>query len=170
MQIGFHETARQAILRDPKFRGGDYDPQDPPTDGLALARMLGHLTYLSPESFKSKFGRERRDDGVFQVASYLQHQADGFTKRFDANSYLCMSNALDQYEWLGPGSSNVQFLSVGFSSDWFYPPSQTLEIHELAESKGCRSGFEEVDLPFGHDSFLLDGDIQARYLARFLIE
>lgn len=168
MQIGFHETARQAILRDPKFRNGDYDPQDPPTDGLALARMLGHLTYLSPESFERKFGRERRADGVFQVASYLQHQAHGFTRRFDANSYLAMSNALDEYEWLGPGSSNVQFLSVGFSSDWFYAPSQTREIHELAQSKGCCSQFEEVDLPFGHDSFLLDGEIQARHLSKFL--
>lgn len=176
MQIGFHETARQAILRDPAFKNGDYEPSDQPVNGLALARMLGHLTYLSSESFESKFGRKLQDKErieytwkpEFQVENYLRYQAEGFTKRFDANSYLHISRAMDYFSLDNLDGSQSEYLFAAFTSDWFYPPSQSRELHELALAAGRPSQFLEVDLPYGHDAFLLDGEIQAAALAQFL--
>ncbi len=176
MQIGFHETARQAILRDPDFCGGDYYESGQPNQGLALARMLGHLTYLSSESFENKFGRRLQDKSEieytwapeFQVESYLRYQAEGFTKRFDANTYLHISRAMDYFALEGFAGSTSEYLFAAFASDWFYPPSQSRELHEMAQAAGCKSRFLEVDLPYGHDAFLLDGEIQAKALADFL--
>ncbi len=174
MQIGFHETARQAILRDPAFKNGDYEDQ--PDNGLALARMLGHLTYLSSESFESKFGRRLQDKEKieftwkpeFQVESYLRYQAEGFTKRFDANTYLHISRAMDYFSLDSFAGSQSEYLFAAFSSDWFYPPSQSRELHKMALEAGRPSQLLEVDLPYGHDAFLLDGEIQAAALAGFL--
>ena len=176
MQIGFHETARQAILRDPNWRGGHYYDSDPPTNGLAIARMLGHLTYLSPESFERKFDRRLQDKAKpeytwqpeFQVESYLRYQAEGFTRRFDANTLLYFLRALDYYDLQTLRGSNSEYLFACFTSDWFYPPSQSRELQELALEAGCKSTFLEVDLPYGHDAFLLDGEIQAEALQEFL--
>ena len=176
MQIGFHETARQAIMRDPNWNSGDYYGGDPPNGGLAVARMLGHLTYLSPESFEMKFGRRLQDKNAFdftfqpefQVESYLRHQGEGFTKRFDANTLLYFLRALDYYDLESLQGSSSKYLFACFTSDWFYPPEQSRELHEMAHKAGCKSTLVEADLPFGHDCFLLDGEIQARALAEFL--
>ena len=176
MHIGFHETARQAILRDPQWRGGDYLPHKQPADGLAVARMIGHLTYLSPAAFETKFGRrmvETKEHStcslpVFQVESYLKHQGEGFTKRFDANSFLSISRAMDQYDVPHLKGAKSEFLFASFTSDWMYPPALSEELHQMALAAGCRSRHVIADLPFGHDSFLLDGEIQARALSEFL--
>lgn len=171
MQIGFNEAGRQAIQRDPHWRGGDYALAEPPTQGLAVARMIGHLSYLSEHSFTAKFGRDRRDDtGQFQVESYLAHQADKFVRRFDANSYIVLSRAIDDYDGREWHRSEVRYLFTSYTSDWLYPTSQSLEMLQLARAAGCAAWHDEIDLPFGHDSFLLDGEFQAASVRRFLAD
>ena len=176
MQIGFNEAGRQAIMRDPKWRGGDYPPDDPPTDGLALARMLGHLTFLSDAAFELKFGRrfqgKDRPDyrlGVeFEVESYLSHQGDRFTRRFDPNSQLVLTRAIDYFQLDSLEPSDSSYLFVSYSSDWIYPPSQSVRLDRLARDAGCPSRHVEIDLPHGHDAFLLDGEIQGALVRKFL--
>jgi len=176
MQIGFHETARQAIMRDANWNGGDYYDGERPSAGLAVARMLGHLTYLSAASFEQKFGRRLQDktsleftfDPEFQVESYLRHQGDRFTKRFDANTLLYFLRALDYYDLQTLKGSRSEYLFACFSSDWFYAPVQSRELHEMALAAGCKSRLVEADLPFGHDCFLLDGEAQGKALQDFL--
>ncbi len=175
MQIGFNETARQAILRDPKWQGGDFPAGDPPRDGLAVARMLGHLSYLSDTAFTRKFGRDRTasplygQDGApkFQVESYLAHQGGKFTSRFDAGSLVALSRAIDAYE-SGPFAPGPDYLILSWSSDWLYPTRQSEEIRDWALQAGARARHREIEAPFGHDSFLLDGQEQAAELAAFL--
>ncbi len=178
MQIAFNEVARRAVQRDPKWRGGDYPLEDQPSDGLAVARMLGHLTYLSPESFERKFSRRLQGKsrveytlGVeFEVESYLKHQGEKFTKRFDANSLLVLTRAIDYFELRGLSRSRSSYLFVSFTSDWIYPSSQSQALAEMAWSAGLHAEHRVIDLPFGHDSFLLDGTHQARLVERFLRE
>jgi homoserine O-acetyltransferase/O-succinyltransferase len=171
MQIGFNETARQAIRRDPKFRGGDYPAEDPPRDGLAVARMVGHLSYLSEAAFQHKFGREvHPEKGIFQVESYLNYQGDKFNARFDANSLIVLTEAIDAYALPSLEASTAEFLFVSFASDWLYPPHQSAELHALAQAAGCTSRYENIDLPWGHDAFLLDGEIQGAYVREFLTD
>lgn len=168
-QIGFNETARQAIRRDPRFRGGDYSPEDPPKDGLAVARMVGHLSYLSEAAFQHKFGREiHPDKGIFQVESYLNYQGDKFNARFDPNSLIALSEAIDAYELTSLEGSTAEFLFVSFASDWLYPPHQSAALHQMALAGGCSSRYENIDLPWGHDAFLLDGEIQGAFVREFL--
>jgi len=169
LQIGFNETARQAVMRDPKWAGGDYDPADPPNAGLAVARMVGHLSYLSEVSFDRKFGRniqEGRDQ--FQVESYLNYQGDKFTHRFDANSLIVLSRAIDRYERTSLVGSASEYLFTSFTSDTLYPSHQSRHLDRLARDAGCPSTWREIDLPFGHDAFLLDGDIQGAWARAFL--
>lgn len=169
MQIGFNEAARQAILRDPKWQGGDYPLDDGPDQGLAVARMIGHLSFLSEMSFETKFGRRLQDKSAFdyswrpefQVESYLSYQGDKFTKRFDANSLLVLTRAIDYFERATLQGSTSKYLFTSFTSDWLYPSHQSERLHRLAIEAGCESAWVDVDLPFGHDSFLLDGDRQA---------
>lgn len=176
MQIGFHETARQAILRDPNYRGGNYGSANPPAHGLALARMLGHLTYLSSDSFERKFARNLQDkeqyeygwNPEFQVESYLNYQADKFTSRFDANTFLRYSKAVDYYDCQSLAASSTEYLFACFTSDWLATPIQSEHLHNLALSANCRSQLLTVDLPYGHDSFLLDGEHQGEALRAFL--
>lgn len=176
MQIGFHETARQAILRDPNYYGGNYEPSTAPVQGLALARMLGHLTYLSADSFERKFARKLQDKETFdydwgpefQVESYLNYQADKFTSRFDANTFLRYSKAVDYYECSSLQGSKSEYLFACFNSDWLATPAQSRQLHGMAQSAGCKSEILEIDLPYGHDSFLLDGEIQGDAVRRFL--
>jgi len=175
MQIGFNETARQAILRDPKWSGGDYPATDPPVQGLAVARMLGHLSYLSEAAFESKFGREMTPDEVrsqgerprFQVESYLRYQAEKFTKRFDAGSLVALTRAIDAYDLraLAPGP---EYLFLSWSSDWLYPPSQSERLLQMAEEAKARASYAAIHSPFGHDSFLLDDQEQAAAVNRLL--
>jgi homoserine O-acetyltransferase len=149
----------------------------PPKDGLSIARMIGHLSYLSDVAFEFKFSRRRQvprmeDRGgraeVFEVESYLSYQGDRFNDRFDANSLVMLSNAIDGYDCRSLAGSNTEFLVVSFTSDWIYPPAQSKEIHEAAVDAGCRSEWHNLDLPGGHDSFLLDGTHQGELFRSFL--
>ena len=176
LQIGFNETGRQAVMRDPKWQGGDYDPGDPPSDGLAVARMVGHLSYLSESSFQQKFGRrlqegspgQGRSQPQFQVESYLSYQGEKFTKRFDANSYLVLTQAIDRYECDSLQRATCGVLLTSFTSDWLYPSWQSAELQQMAVQAGLRCEWADIDLPYGHDSFLLDGEGQARAVRQFL--
>ncbi len=178
MQIGFNEVGRQAIMRDPKWNNGDYPLNDPPSNGLSVARMLGHLTFLSESAFESKFSRRLQGKSLpdyhlgveFEVESYLSYQGDKFTKRFDANTQLVLTRALDYFEWKDVARANADFLCVSYTSDWIYPTGQSLEIERLAKSAGKRVQRVEIDLPYGHDAFLLDGELQGDLLRSFLAE
>lgn len=176
MQIAFNEAARQAILRDPKWRGGDYPLDDGPTQGLAVSRMIGHLSFLSEQAFASKFsrrlqGKDRPDYhlGVeFEVESYLNYQGDKFTRRFDANSMLVVTRAIDYYDLQSLDASQSEYLFISFTTDWLYPSHQSGRLLQMAEEAGCAARHLEIDSPLGHDAFLLDGDLQGRALTEFL--
>ncbi len=176
MQIGFNEAGRQAIMRDPKWSGGDYELTDPPSEGLAVARMIGHLSYLSEESFASKFGRRLQDKARFEydhrhefaVESYLSYQGDKFTRRFDANTYIVLTRAIDYFELADLKHSESEYLFTSFTSDWIYPSHQSQELHEMARVAGCRSTWVDVDVSMGHDAFLLDDVGQAKAVRDFL--
>lgn len=180
MQIGFNEAARQAVMRDPNWRGGDYYDGEPPADGLAVARMIGHLSYLSESAFHQKFGRLIQDEAPrettrpayepperFQVESYLNYQGDKFTHRFDANSLVVLSRAIDDYACDSLEGSSTRYLFVSFASDWLYPSHQSQDLHALAQIGGCESEWVEIDLPYGHDAFLLDGEHQGAHVRRW---
>lgn len=173
--IAFHEVGRQAIMADPAWAQGDYDPAGPgPAKGLAVARMAAHITYLSEEGLTAKFGRQlqNRDaktfgfDADFQVESYLRHQGLAFTDRFDANSYLYITRAMDYFDLAEEhggrladafaGSAAVRFCLVSFSSDWLYPTAESRRIVHALNAVGAPTSFVEIDSPFGHDAFLLD--------------
>ena len=175
MQIALNEAGRQAILRDPLWSNGDYGHEEP-ANGLSVARMIGHISFLSDASFEAKFGRRLQDKESFsysfgpefQVESYLSYQGDKFTSRFDANSFLYLTRALDYFERTSLAGSTTQYLFVSFTSDWLYPSHQSETMHALARSAGCESVHHVIDLPFGHDAFLLDGDLQGEVVRRFL--
>lgn len=170
MQIGFNETARQAVIRDPKWLGGDFPADDPPADGLAVARMVGHLSYLSEGAFQQKFGRSLQDgsDSLFQVESYLNYQGDKFTQRFDAGSLVALTKAIDRYSLESLSPASCRFLFTSFTTDWLYPSHQSQELHEMAEAAGLTSKWQDIDLPYGHDAFLLDSEVQAMAVREFL--
>lgn len=176
LQIAFNEAARQAVIRDPKWRGGDYPQDDPPSGGLAVARMIGHISFLSEAAFAVKFGRKLQGKEAFeytlspefQVESYLNYQGEKFTKRFDANSLIVLTRAIDYYERSSLEGSRSKYLITSFTTDWLYPTSQSIFLEEMAKRAGCEVERFEIDLPFGHDAFLLDGEQQAYRLSRFL--
>lgn len=185
MQIGFNEAARQAVMRDPRWNGGDYSDADPPDGGLAVARMIGHLSFLSEQAFASKFGRRRQPpspsvaqagaargkaDSPFQVESYLSYQGEKFTKRFDANSMIVLTRAIDMYERPTLRGSESSYLFTSFTSDWLYPSHQSAELHEMALAAGRPSKHADIDLPYGHDAFLLDGQRQGEVVGQFVLE
>ena len=171
--IAFNEVARQAILSDPDFRDGDYAAFDVvPKHGLGLARMVGHITYLSDDAMGQKFGRELRADELkydlksveFQVESYLRYQGQEFSQRFDANRYLLMTKALDYYDPARAHQGDLartlepvqaRFLVVSFSTDWRFPPSRSRELANALISARKHVSYVEVDAAQGHDAFLL---------------
>ncbi|MDI6895841.1 homoserine O-acetyltransferase MetX [Methanocella conradii] len=176
--IAFNEVGRRAIMSDPNWNSGDYYGGEPPTKGLALARMVGHITYLSDESMQQKFGRRLKDkerygydfSTDFQVESYLQHQGDAFVKRFDANSYLYITKAIDYFDLKKNGSLDeafravkARFLVISVTSDWLYPPYQSKEIVMALSSSGVDVSYAEINSIYGHDAFLLEGG-QLNYL------
>ncbi|MBL8049501.1 MAG: homoserine O-acetyltransferase [Chthonomonas sp.] len=170
MQIGFNEVGRQAILRDANFTGGDYYDGSPPADGLAVARMAGHLTFLSEASFNRKFGRERRPTPtgeIFEVESYLNYQGDKFTQRFDANSQIVLTRALDAFDFQPAQSLSTEFLLTSFRSDWIYPTWQSEELRDQL-SMWAKVRHVELGSPLGHDAFLLDDQEQADLVRLFL--
>lgn len=170
--IAFNEIARQAIVTDPDFHGGRYLEQDVvPRRGLMLARMLAHITYLSDEAMRAKFGRDLREGHVnygfdveFQVESYLRHQGTSFVDRFDANTYLLMTKVLDYFDPanvtggdLAAAFADVQarFLVVSFTSDWRFAPPRSREIVDALVDAGKQVSYAEVTSTLGHDDFLL---------------
>lgn len=174
--IAFNEVGRAAILADPAFAGGDYAPDAQPAEGLAIARMVGHITYLSQESMRSKFGRRLRDrdehafDFVseFEVESYLAHQGRRFVERFDANTYLYMTKAMDYFDWTPPAGPLPRFLVLSFSSDWLFPTAHSREIVRTLLARGADVTFAEIDSPYGHDAFLLEPERQGALIGAFL--
>lgn len=174
--IAFNEVGRQAIMQDPDWNQGDYPEEGGPRVGLSIARMMAHITYLSDASMDRKFGRRKRAavangdvlnfDIQFEVESYLQYQAQSFINRFDANSYLYITRALDQFD-LGHayGSLEAAFapvqaetLVVGFTSDWLFPPEQNRDITIALLRAGKRACYAELATDLGHDSFLLESE------------
>ena len=172
--IAFHEVGRQAVMADPNWRGGDYYAEtEGPNAGLAVARMAAHITYLSEAGLTEKFGRrlQKRDqlgfgfDADFQVESYLRHQGLSFTDRFDANSYLYITRAMDYFDLAEEHGGRLadafrgtatRFCLVSFDTDWLYPTSNSRSIIHALTAAGAKASFVELSAPFGHDSFLLD--------------
>ncbi len=171
--IALNEVGRQAILSDPKWQDGNYPEEDPPARGLALARMIAHITYLSEESMHRKFGRRFIGDNGrsfnfsrdFQVESYLHHQGDKFVQRFDSNTYLYISRAMDYFDLeLDYGSleeafsgSLASFLVLSFTSDWLFPAGQSLEVVGALKRLGKEVSYCNIESDQGHDAFLLPG-------------
>jgi homoserine O-acetyltransferase len=185
-QIGWWSAGRRAIRTDPRWRGGDYydaEAGDGPHEGLGTARMISMITFRSDDVFNERFGREPVEpiDGFslwqrFQVERYLEHHGDKLVRRFDANSYLILTKAMDLHD-LGRGRNGVDaafarircpVLSVGISSDILYPPHQAREIHRLAAGAGVPAAYAEVDSPHGHDAFLIETDQVGGIVRRFL--
>lgn len=183
--IAFNEIGRQAIMNDPNWRGGDYYDSEPPRRGLAVARMLGHVTYLSEMSMEQKFGRRLRgkdrygfDFSVdFEVESYLRYQGARFVERFDANSYLVITKAIDYFDLAAPFGGSLErafrdtrasFLVLSFSSDWLYPPHQSREIVAALEAAGKDVRYHNIRSSYGHDAFLLEEARQTPLIRAFL--
>ena len=171
--IAFNDVARQAILTDPEYHGGDfYAHGTVPRSGLRVARMVGHITYLSDDDMAEKFGRELRDGkyqfgfGVdFEIESYLRYQGDKFSEYFDANTYLLITKALDYFdparEFGGDLSrafagTKAQFLLASFTTDWRFSPERSREIVQALLKNRRSVTYAEIDAPHGHDAFLLD--------------
>ncbi|UEC42638.1 MAG: Homoserine O-acetyltransferase [Methanothrix sp.] len=182
-QIAFNEVGRRAITSDPDWNGGDYYGRAPPARGLSLARMVGHITYLSDESMHEKFGRRLQEkteysfqmDLDFQVESYLRYHGDNFVKRFDANSYLYITKAIDYFDLAGEGTlaeafggAKAKFLVISISSDWLYPPYQSREIAEALASNDLDVAHCEIRSNYGHDAFLLEAGQMNYILSDFL--
>lgn len=176
MQIAINEVARQAILRDPNYHSGDYYDGEPPSNGLSVARMIGHISFLSDAAFESKFGRRLQnketfsmDFGIeFEVESYLSYQGDKFTKRFDPNSLLHLMRAIDYFDWQSVENAEAEYLFASFTSDWLYTCAQSTELFRMTTEAKKQAEYHAIDLPYGHDSFLLDGNQQAAHLRHFL--
>lgn len=189
--IAFHEVGRQAIMADPRWRGGDYYADgDVPSAGLAVARMAAHITYLSEAGLTEKFGRRlqaRPDspggqktfgfDADFQVESYLRHQGLSFVERFDANSYLYITRAMDYYDIAEDhegslacafAKTKARFCVVSFDTDWLYPTAESRVIVHALNASGAQASFVELASPFGHDAFLLEAPELNRVVDGFL--
>jgi homoserine O-acetyltransferase len=184
--IALNEVPRQAIYADPNWNEGDYYGKEPPNAGLAVARMIGHITYLSEKSMREKFGRrlqEREKYGYdfateFEVESYLKYHGNRFTSRFDANSFLYITKAIDYFDMsLGRGDLaqaftdvKAKFLVLSYSSDWLYPPEQSEELVRALLRNGIDASYVEIKSDYGHDAFLLEverlGELTRDFLAK----
>jgi homoserine O-acetyltransferase len=172
--IAFHEVGRQAVMADPEWRGGRYEIEGTnPRRGLAVARMGAHITYLSDAALHRKFGRRFQDrdnptfsfDADFQVESYLRHQGISFVERFDANSYLYLTRAMDYFDLAADcdgilanafKNTKTRFCVISFTSDWLFPTSESRAIVHALNAAGARVSFAEIETDRGHDAFLLD--------------
>ena len=175
-QIAFNEVGRQAIMADPDWNEGNYYGKRPPARGLAVARMVGHITYMSDQSMREKFGRRLRDQNQFEVESYLRYRGSQFVDRFDANSYLYITKAMDYFDLtsdrtsLGAAFENVKsrFLVISFTSDWLYPSYQSLEVVRALRGRNCDVAYCELPTNYGHDAFLVNVAEQAELVRGFL--
>ena len=188
--MAWNAIAREAIMRDPAWRDGDYyGTEGVPNAGMGVARMIGHVTYLSAAGLSEKFGRRLQSgddirytvmEPEFEIESYLRHQADSFVRRFDANTYLYTSRALTYFDLArqyGGGSLtraledvSARTLLIAFSSDWLYPPSGSREIEDALRALGKTVELHVIDAPYGHDCFLLEEARQTPIIQRFLGE
>jgi homoserine O-acetyltransferase len=181
-QIAFNEVGRQAIMADPNWREGDYYGRSLPVKGLSVARMVGHITYMSDASMSDKFGRRYKDSKQpfkfspeFEVEGYLQYRGDNFIKRFDPNSYLYITKAIDCFT-LSNGKPlhgalkgvNAHFLIIAFTSDWLYPPYQSQQIAKACKLAGINATYCELRSTYGHDAFLVEADEQTYLISHFL--
>jgi homoserine O-acetyltransferase len=182
--IAFDEVGRQAIMADPDWQHGDYYGETRPSSGLAIARMIGHITYLSDEQMRAKFGRRlqtRESFGYdfeteFQVESYLNYQGASFVNRFDANSYLYITKAMDYFDLANGHRSLVEalegvrseFLVVSFSSDWLFPTSEAKVIVKALQANGVPTTYLDIPNAYGHDAFLLPSEALNEVVANFL--
>ena len=184
-QIAFNEVGRQAIMADPDWNGGEYYSGKAPARGLAVARMVGHITYMSDDSMREKFGRRLRDrdafgfhfDVDFEVESYLRYRGTQFVDRFDANSYLYITKAMDYFDLTaGRGTSLgavleqaiARFLVISFTSDWLYPSYQSLEVVNALRSRNRDVAYCELPSNYGHDAFLVDVAEESALIRGFL--
>lgn len=182
--IAFNEVGRRAIMADPNWRRGDYYEGEVPAAGLSIARQIAHITYLSDESMHQKFGRRLRGKERygfefsldFEVESYLQHQGSSFVKRFDANSYLYITKAIDYFD-LANGEDSLArcfrhvtspFLVISYTTDWLYPTYQAKEIVRGLKANNVPVSFCEIEAPYGHDSFLIEVEQQGHLVSSFL--
>jgi homoserine O-acetyltransferase/O-succinyltransferase len=189
--IAFHEVGRQAIMADPNWQNGAYyGSVDQPDAGLAVARMAAHITYLSEEGLTQKFGRQLQDrpdgtkgiktfgfDADFQVESYLRYQGLSFVERFDANSYLYITRAMDYYDLAEAHGGSLaaafkdtktRFCLISFDTDWLYPTIESKRVVRALNAAGAAASFVELSSPFGHDAFLLDAPEMNRIVDGFL--
>jgi homoserine O-acetyltransferase len=189
--IAFHEVGRQAIMADPNWQDGEYYGSDKSPDaGLAVARMAAHITYLSEAGLTEKFGRRLQDrpdgtkgvkgfgfDADFQIESYLRYQGLTFTSRFDANSYLYITRAMDYFDLAEEhggkladafAASKARFFLVSFDTDWLYPTAESRSVVHALNAAGAPVSFLELSAPYGHDSFLLDVPALDRVIRGFL--
>jgi homoserine O-acetyltransferase/O-succinyltransferase len=181
-QIAFNEVGRQAIMADPNWNEGDYYGKELPAKGLSVARMVGHITYMSDVSMSEKFGRKFKNtkqpfkfSPEFEVEGYLQYRGDNFIKRFDPNSYLYITKAIDYFDLAnGAGLREVfkgiaaPFLIIAFKSDWLYPAYQSQEIARACKLAGIDAIYCELNSNYGHDAFLVEVDEQAHLIKYFL--
>ena len=182
--IAFNEVGRQAIYADPNWNHGDYYGRTPPKAGLAVARMIGHITYLSDKSMRQKFGRRLQNrerygydfDTEFAVESYLRYKGNRFTERFDANSYLYITKALDYFD-LSNGHRSLaeafqgvraRFLVASFTSDWLYPPAESRKLVSALTANGLDVTYCDIESSWGHDAFLLEVDTMTSLIGDFL--
>jgi homoserine O-acetyltransferase/O-succinyltransferase len=183
--IALNEVGRQAIMNDPNWNKGNYYGSKGPDAGLSLARMIGHITYLSEKHMHEKFGRRFREedlsvsafnDNVFMVESYLHYQGTKFVDRFDANSYLYITKAIDyfdlkkDYGTLHNAFANVEanFLVVSFTSDWLYPSPQSKEIVQALRANGKNVMYTDIETDMGHDTFLIDYEPLKKIISNYL--
>jgi len=181
-QIAFNEVGRQAIMADPNWNEGNYYGRRLPVKGMSVARMVGHITYMSDESMNEKFGRRFKEikqpfkfSPEFEVEGYLQYRGDNFIKRFDPNSYLYVTKAIDYFD-LSNGHGlhdllkgvRVRFLIIAFKSDWLYPAYQSQEIARACKRAGVEAVYLELNSTYGHDAFLVEVDEQTHLVTHFL--
>ena len=184
--IAFHEVGRQAVMADPDWSGGRYHAAGTvPRNGLSVARMAAHITYLSEEALQSKFGRSLQDrsgrtfsfDADFQVESYLRHQGSTFVDRFDANSYLYITRAMDYFDMAAENAdvlanafrgTRTRFLVVSFTSDWLYPTRESRDIVQALNAVAANVSFVEIESDKGHDAFLLEEPVFFNTVRGFL--
>jgi len=181
-QIAFSEVSRQAVMSDPDWRGGNYYGVSFPDRGLSIARMIGHITYMSDVSMAEKFGRRSKEnkpvfkfDPNFEVEGYLKYRGENFVKRFDANSYLYITKALDLFDLAQDKKLHQVFaglkaklLILSFKSDWLYPSYQSKEIVKACKLAGVDATYCEIFSTYGHDAFLLEIEEETHLIKHFL--
>ena len=181
-QIAFDEVIRQSIMADPDWRGGYYYEHGQPEKGLAVARMIGHITFMSDQSMEEKFSRKLKNDNLsfqfiddFEVEGYLRYRGYNFVKRFDANSYLYITKAMDYFDLSGEKfmptvkKTSVRFLLISFKSDWLYPTHQSQDIVRLLKRKHAYTTYFDLISTYGHDAFLIEIEDETRLIKNFLV-